>query len=295
MRTPPPPREIGLVFPALRGEEGQTVRLHPWPAADSEKGVSKIGGLFLWPAHEPWPACSALEELSVEESDKRVLQLGSADLSPVEVGDPLHNDHLIGVLQLRQQDVPELGFYPETDLFQLLWCPRSHPEEYGPHCRIFWRRAEDVTHPLSVVPAPSQPDGELLPPICALSPKRVAEYPPSWELPEELYNDIQKWEATEAAHGASYHFQLGDAPGTKVGGYPNPTYGRGVEHACPICGADMEYLLTVASGEAGALEADGRWDAEPPPADDYLLIGRGGNLVIFICHRHTEWPISWTL
>lgn len=222
-----------------------------------------MGGLFLWPAHEPWPICPALEELSVEESNKRTLQRESAgfgDLSPVEVGDPLHNDRMVGVLQLRQQDVPELEFYPETDLFQLLWCPRIHPEGYGPYCRIFWRRAGDVAQPLPVVPAPSQPDGELLPPICAFSPERVTEYPPDWELPEELYEHIQEWEATEAAHGVSYHFQLSDAPGTKVVGYPNPTYGRSVEHACPICGAGMEYLLTVASGEAGAPEAGGRWD-----------------------------------
>jgi hypothetical protein len=298
VRTPPAPIEIVHVFPELLGREKVTVRLHPRPAPDPGLSASKMGGLFLWPTPEPWPTCSALEELSIEEGNLRMMQPGSGgsiDLSPVEAGNALHNDYMIGVLQLRQEDVPEIAFYPGTDLFQLLWCPRSHPEEYGPHCRVFWRRTEDIANPRSFLPEPSQPDQELLPPICALAPERVVEYPPSWELPEELNERIEAWETDGAVEEVSYHFQLSDAPGTKVGGYANPTYGRDVERPCPACGAQMEYLLTVDSGERGATEANGRWDTEPPPIEEYFLIGRGGNLVIFICRRHEEWVIAWTL
>jgi hypothetical protein len=58
----------------------------------------------------------------------------------------------------------------------------------------------------------------------------------------------------------------------------------------------MEHLLTIDGGETKMREADGRWDAEPLPEGDYFLIGRGGNLTIFICRCHEgEWPITWTL
>jgi hypothetical protein len=223
MRTPPPPIDVEHVFPDLRGTARQTVRLHPRPAAlDPGLGLSKLGGLLLWPEDEPWPTCPAPEEQPVDTGlgpPADVWSVVQLDLSELPVGHKLHNDHLVGVLQLRLDDVPELGFYPGTDLFQLLWCPRGHPDEYGPYCRVFWRRTADVLSPLAHAPEPSRPDGELLPPTCILAPERVVEFPPRWLLPDDLDDRIREWEASAAAQGVSYHFQLSTAPGTKVGGY----------------------------------------------------------------------------
>jgi hypothetical protein len=263
-----------------------------------------MGGQFLWPADERWPTCTAQEEppmdmswesLSVPGPDGQSQVSGELQVSGVPVGHALHNDYLVGIMQLRREDVPELGFHQGTDLFQLLWCPRDHPEEYAPYCRVFWRRAADVRHPLARTPEASRPDGALLPPTCTLSPERVEEYPPRWLLPDDLDDRIRQWEASGAAQGVSYHFQLSTAPGTKVGGYAHPTYGR-YERRCPVCGVAMEHLLTIDSGETRMPEAGGRWDAEPLPEDLFFLIGRGGNLTVFICRRHEgEWPIAWTL
>jgi hypothetical protein len=91
-----------------------------------------MGGHFLWPAREPWPVCER------------------------------HNLPLVCVLQLRKGDVPELGFRPGSDLFQLLWCPQDHDSEqpFIVAPQIFWRKASTIREPLSSIPKPRPRDKE---------------------------------------------------------------------------------------------------------------------------------------
>ncbi|TJZ58852.1 hypothetical protein FCH28_01445 [Streptomyces piniterrae] len=58
MRTPPRPIDVTAALPELAAHARQTTRLHPRPGAPSVAD-SSIGGPLLWPADEPWPACSA--------------------------------------------------------------------------------------------------------------------------------------------------------------------------------------------------------------------------------------------
>lgn len=295
MITQPPPLDIALFFPELAALARTTVRLLPRLTADLDVRASKLGGQILWPADEPWPRCTALEELPSQVATDRLLHPGpdgSIALDDVPAGHALHNDFYVPVLQLRQADVPELAFFPGTDLFQLLWCPRSHPEQYAPVCRAYWRTTAVHTSVLAAAPAPAWPDGELVPDACVLRPERVVEYPDRLALADALRERIEAWEETEAAGGHSYHYELSVAPGTKVGGYvgwhlePEPP-------VCPRCGAVMAYLLTIGSGEGGGTPAaDARWYGAAP-SEEYLLIGRGGAATIFICRQHEDaWPVE---
>lgn len=131
MRTTPQPfLDATKLVPELGALRKTTVRLHPRRGNVAEPGASKLGGPFLWPASEPWPACER------------------------------HGLPLVCILQLRKSDVPELGFRPGTDLFQLLWCPQDHDSEpsviVAP--RIFWRKASTIREPLARIPQPRSRD-----------------------------------------------------------------------------------------------------------------------------------------
>src|SRR5919201_4068004 len=131
MRTTPPPRfDVVALFPALRDRDGVAVGLHPRRGPAPPPSASKMGGLFLWPADEPWPVCT--EAAWPRDGMPR---------TP-------HESAIVGVLQLRRADVPELPFPGEADLFQLLSCPHDHDATYSTICRAFWRRAADVTRRL---------------------------------------------------------------------------------------------------------------------------------------------------
>jgi hypothetical protein len=73
----------------------------------------------------------------------------------------------------------------------------------------------------------------------------------------------------------------------------------------------MDYLLTVASGEWGSGEGRERWCPEEErhllldgPSIDYrarqaatnpsVFLSRGYDLNLFICRRHSDWPIAWS-
>jgi hypothetical protein len=115
--TPPPIHDPGRQFPELAELRRTTVRLHP-RAGTPELAGSKLGGDLAWPAGELWPLC---REPRVDFDRQR------AD----------HACH-VGVLQLCKEDVPELGFPPGKDVFQMTWCPRPHHEP-GPRVKVFWR------------------------------------------------------------------------------------------------------------------------------------------------------------
>ena len=100
-----------VAAPELAQLTRATVRLHPRPDK-CPRDQSKLGGEILWPADEPWPHC--------EE----------------------HDCSYVSVLQLRREDVPELGFREGADLFQILWCPNDHEPSYVPSSRVFWPNIE---------------------------------------------------------------------------------------------------------------------------------------------------------
>jgi uncharacterized protein (TIGR02996 family) len=169
--TPPPPVDVAQAVPELQGRAKTTVRLHPRPG-HAPSDASKIGGTFLWPAElaDAWPRCRE------------------------------HLCPLVPALQLRKEDVPEVGFPPHTDLFQVLWCPhyvhantdrRGRARDlFGPAPETYWWKRADIRRPLDFDPQPPNDNAPvdyalILCKPCVLYPERVVEYPDSCELWEE--------------------------------------------------------------------------------------------------------------
>ncbi len=199
-----------------------------------------MGGPLLWPAGEPWPACTRPHREWAHVP---------------EIASPM-----ISVLQLHARDVPGLPFPGGTDCFQFLWCPSEHPPGRYPtigtlHVAAFWRRAGAVTEVLDSPPAPrfdAQRNAARQPLPCLLNPEPVTEYPsysryPDYsDLPEPLRERVQRWDDLTAG---LYSEVLSVAPGTKAGGYP-----KWIQEAdWPECGCGrrMDHLLTIASAEWG--------------------------------------------
>src|SRR5262245_35600029 len=118
--TPPPSRDVAKLVPELKALAKVTVRLHPRYGEEPKPDDSKLGGRFLWPAEEPWPAADGLP--------------------------------YVPVLQLRNEDTPpQFAFRPETDLLQLLWCPRADLKPV-----IAWRKRATVSGDLAPYPDTSR-------------------------------------------------------------------------------------------------------------------------------------------
>ena len=97
----------------------RAVLLYPRRAHVSDPFAPKMAGQFAWPKSENWAICVD------------------------------HGVFFVPALQLRVEDVPELGFPGDTDLFQLLWCSDDHDEEhdceaYGPKTRTFLWQSADI-------------------------------------------------------------------------------------------------------------------------------------------------------
>ena len=280
--TQPPCVDIAVVIPELAPLARITVRLHPRQGEMPVDG-SKIGGLFLWPSQQEWPRCNE------------------------------HDCPLVAVLQLRKQDVPELGFPEGADLFQLLWCPNYHESTFGPIPQVFWRRACEVTTTLRSHPIPTVTDavGCPEPTPCRLFPERVVEYSHAFELHDnnpELWSLItnsrvlqeraQENDAIFEDAGTLYQYCLSVADGTKVGGYVN--WRQSPEIPVCTCGAAMEHLLTVADSEFDggtwqrwlAQEERGVWNGPP---EERFRVQWAGNFThgsyIFICRNCEGWPV----
>jgi hypothetical protein len=224
-KTPAPPVDVAKAIVELKALAKITVRLHPRrgkPVADA----SRIGGTVLWPADEGWPQCNE------------------------------HQCPLVTALQLRKEDVPEVGFKRGTDLFQVLWCPNDHEPGYGPSPQVFWRTRSEINNSVGSPPRPTRSETEYVPQPCAVSPERVIEYPDIFELSEDLKKKIDKSEelkkvleamqhrndAWRNPHDAAYLYQtwMSTAAGTKVSGYPD--WIQDPEYPPCSCGATMEHF-----------------------------------------------------
>jgi uncharacterized protein (TIGR02996 family) len=216
--TAKPCRDLALLVPELRPFARATTRLHPHRAAGPlPLWMSKIGGRFLWPATEPWPACAEC----------------GVDLTPV--------------LQLRSRDVPDLTFPSGTNIFQLFWCPDESAHGYQPAPRIWWRDAGAVTSIRTDDPDlrgfPRTSDWEGYVPLeCVVYPERVLEYPVGDDLYAlagaeqaarigllvenmDIGSEDDLMERFDSIYGPSdpqslAFYELGQCPGSKVGGRP---------------------------------------------------------------------------
>jgi hypothetical protein len=202
------------------------------------------------------------------------------------------------VLQLRREDVPELDFPSEADVFQLLWCPSDHDDPlYVASVSAHWWRGRDL---VDLVPIPPHPDSQYLPRSCSVSPERVIEYPSVWDLPTTSQDAIRRWESGQDER-VPYQYLLSSAPGTKIGGYPNWYQ----EPEWPTCdaGHQMDHLLTIDDTEFDggswprwlAVEEEHVWDG---PADARFRVQNPtglklmGALYVFMCRACPELPIA---
>jgi uncharacterized protein (TIGR02996 family) len=277
--TPAPPVDVAAAIPELKGRAKTTVRLHPRPGT-AANNASKIGGVFLWPAREEWPSC------------------------------PEHRCAFVPVLQLRKEDVPEVGFEPGTGLFQVLWCPHDHEPGYCPDARLFWREEAAITDPAESHPESSEAEPDYVPRPCLLYPERVVEYPDPFELDDgfddriansgELRRVLESVESPPLAvwrlpgyPGHLYQCWLSAADGTKVGGHPE--WVQDPEYPSCSCGATMDLLVTFGSGEFDGASW-GRWLpiedrdvlTDAPRRRDVIeaagwMFGDAGNMYVFLC------------
>ncbi|GLY74611.1 hypothetical protein Airi01_028780 [Actinoallomurus iriomotensis] len=238
--TEAPPLDMAEAVPGLGAYARTVVRLHPRPGTP-DISSSHIGGPVLWPADEPWPHCSdpKYSEQNRHKTPDR----------PVA---------MVPVAQLAAADFPEIAFPAGTDLAQILWCPSHHPTwGYAPAFRLIWRDSSTVTAPLAAPPTPHLiGDADYVPRPCVLHPERVIEYPWHEELPKDLRDKLEEWEAGESL----YQYMLSIVPGCKVGGGMSwEVTDMGELPPCDACGAPLKLLLQLDSCE-WSTDAQGlRW------------------------------------
>lgn len=154
--SPAPPLDLPALFPGLSAFAKTATRLHPRQGEPGRKD-SHVAGPLLWPVDEPWPAC---EEPHVGATETPVppevvpllptpspeLTAGLAAMVPgfsgyttTAAGSFLRGSTmqaqpgpLVPVAQLRAADIPDLRCPPGTDMLQVLWCPNTHRDNWGP-------------------------------------------------------------------------------------------------------------------------------------------------------------------
>lgn len=221
---------------------------------------------------------------------------------------PAAADPMVGLLQLRAADAPNVAFPDGADLLQLLWCPHNHsdvpanPRYVGPAPLLVWRRAAEVHDVLDQIPPPAADahEGSYLPRPCALSPEQVVEYPDIDDLPGALRDRVRVWsDQLEADCGLSYRADLSTAPGWKIGGWPS--WYQDPCHLTCECDTEMTLLLRIASSEWGGRSWRPTQDLHYPdtgieglhvaePTD--VIVGRQGDLHLFWCPRDPHHPLQ---
>lgn len=325
--TPMPAQDIPSTFGELRSYARHAVRLHP-RAGTPGPNDSSLGGPLRWPADAAWPTCTVphagFERVPAPPGIRSVHQAaqwamatpGIALVENDENGRFFGNRHvshlpdppvpLIPVLQLYARDVPDLPFPRDTDLLQVLWCPNNHGMPWaGPHPITIWRRADTVAGP-PVEPPASRFDEphfaqDYVPLPCVLHPEPITEYPDIADLPGDLRERVQRW---DAEHDSLYWAALSTAPGTKTGGHPR--WIQDPEWPTCDCGARMEHLLTIASKEFASAD---RWlpveDATDPSitgpkfvidrdcwAPHGIILGDVGSMYLFTCTNCPDRPLA---
>jgi hypothetical protein len=277
LTTPNRPVDLVQLFPEVKPLLRVTLRLHPRFSDEPAAGATKLGGRFLWPAGEPWPACEVF------------------------------NVPLAPVLQLTADDAPpQVTFKPGTDLLQVLWSPRDHGPAGGPRPRLVWRKRADVTEPVAELPDTTNAFLGYVPVPCRVFPERVTELP-DWHTVRvtPLRAKIEGWKPDGGRNPVEfYETELSAAPGTKVGGYPR---WRGTPNppACATCKRGMDYLLTVDSDEwAGGtgwvpVEEHRHLEHGRPGPPGYaraagLTLPEPGNVHVYVCRRCDDWPVKAT-
>jgi hypothetical protein len=305
LKTPPPILDVVRDFPELAPMARTSVRLHPRRVADGPIDASKLGGDFLWPVDEPWPA---YDEAGVDRFVQDLLGQGGIDDGgriPERTSIPF-----APILQLRAADFPEMTFPDEADLFQLLWFPYLVAITQAVRCpdssidhRVYWRNSGTLGACRTSNPEMVERHlGTFAQPSC-LSPERVVEYPNSQDLDPKLERRIDRWRAVKRVEheGDSpidfYNWECSTCPSTKVGGYVFWVQDKKVP-TCE-CGQAMTHLLTVAESEwdGGTFRrwqpiedqeegADTDWDDIRSPFD----LGNFGNFYLFACLHCDGFP-----
>ncbi|MBL1081978.1 DUF1963 domain-containing protein [Streptomyces actinomycinicus] len=291
LTTAPSAVDPAVDFPELAPHARTTVRLHPRRGTPGPRD-SHLGGPLWWPAAEPWPECTGHKDVN---------------------GRPEGPYPLVAVAQFTAADFPGIRFPAGTDLVQLLWCPdwhdQPHPEGWGQACRLFWRRAADVTDPLTRQPDPEDHwayDEDMVPRACLLHPERLTEYPWHEELPAGL---AERFEAWLDERGLSDDVSV--IPGWKLGG----SMGWGVTDMprrldCGACGAPLELFLQCDTCEyqPGPFGPEGLPHRFRPLEERHLephtsqeeaareptgmTVGRGGHAGLYTCSADPRHPAS---
>ncbi|MFC3992739.1 hypothetical protein [Actinoplanes siamensis] len=328
-----PPLDLVRLFPGIEAYARTATRLHPRPGVPSVSG-SHVGGMLLWPQHEPWPTCPgphlirteipvppqvaamlmmpgpetlvALEQQVPGFAGVRTTEAGTVVLGTEVVSEPAGSP-LVPLAQLHAADVPDLRCPAGTDVLQVLWCPNEHPGDSptGPPVLLKWRTASSVVDPLDAPPAPLVvSDEDYLPRPCVLHPEQITEYPWWRELPDELGRRIRAFDDTRR-FGEHGYYSASRAPGWKVGGCPNWEVSDPIPMDCPHCHQSMELLLTLDPTESGA---GGAWlpveeshlqpshiDPEWKAAHEPTGVSVGRRLRIFVCLTCPDTPIRQNL
>ena len=205
---------------------------------------------------------------------------------------------MIGLVQLKKSDIPELPFRDQEKVLQVFWCPFSHDDgHYCPLVTTRWLNKDQLTD--TGKPNPKIRGRGLsnyAPVACRLYPHRVTELPgldyrnyetvsqrvvtwlkdsPEYKFPK---NDIEPTNYEE-----QYRF-VGPASRTKVLGYAS--WIQDIEiPSCDCCKKPMTLLLTMASAEweQGDLLRPPEIAQSVPYNTTGLMLGDVGNVYIFIC------------
>ena len=211
------------LFPELRPLERPAVELGPKPSQGlGDQPASQLGGPVLWPRQLDWPRRPG--------------------------GDPF-----IPLLQLRQEDFPEIPFPPDRDLLQILWHPQfteRRPVGFlAPSTRVYWWKREDLADAAPVQPeaAPGSHPG-LLPRASSLTPRRRVDLPVFADLPARLQAALAERELTQA-----YRDSGACAPVSKLLGHA-AWLRDSVQLRCSSCGRLMTHFLSLVSDPETGLD-----------------------------------------
>lgn len=272
------------------------VWLRPTIKADAGLTASKLGGKIAWPKTTKWPKCDGGDEVYEHV--------------------PGRNDNYVPLAQFRKDDFPEINFPEESDILQLLWCPRLHMDAHnedwvdGPKMKAFWHsvgQLEDLGNP-----KPRCPDPGLVPRECIFDPLRLDDTV-MWvhltesqrskavgPLAEEQYSGSLEWVPDEAVPALQWGETAGPIPGTKLLGYLNYGFHSLLEQNVPECngGHRMSHLFTLTSGEIDP--GEGKWYIRQryrgggEPLESWLR-ALVGVFHVFYCDKCQDHPVSTVL